>query len=112
MENLNIIFTKTKASKINFKTANDLFEVHIDESYSPELELEDQSFLIFSNISQYFNLLLDQKSSNNINISLLESKYNKEIDDVADIYYRGRSVYEVEKYYSKNNEIIYRLKTF
>ena len=52
MENLNIIFIKAKASKINFKTANDLFEVHIDESYSPELELEDQSFLLKVAISE------------------------------------------------------------
>ena len=111
MENLNIIFTRVKAKEINFKTANDLFEVHIDESFSPELELEDQSFLIFSNVAQYLNLLTDQRSSGNINISLLELKYRTEIDDVSGISYRGRSLYEVEKYHCENNDIIYRLKT-
>lgn len=110
MEELNIINMRTHASEnLEFNTVNEILHIIITEKNKPEIELEDNSILIFSDSLMYYNTILDQNNSGKINMDILNLKYRKQSDDVVGAKYRNMDIYEVEMY-NHSSGYIYRLK--
>ena len=110
MDNKVIKVNRSNSTAIEFNSANDIINVKIKESNGPELILEDDSIIVFSDSSIYFNMITDGIIHDNvICLSALNLRFTQEHDDTPEIYYENREIIEVTKYKSGNNGFIYRL---
>ena len=105
----NICSTAIKAKAIEFKSVNDIIDVKITDDDGPELILEDDSIVVFTNHATYFDLLIKGGIKDNmINISVLDLLFKHEHDDAPEVYYDNKQIIEVTKYTCNNNDNIYR----
>ena len=97
---MNIVNKKTHCGSANIKSANDLINMQLNFNNGPELLLDDNSILIFENVSDYYNsIMLGAIKDNEVNLDILELTYDKISDDVAEYLYENiYTIIEIEKY--------------
>ena len=95
-----------QACPIAFKTANEIFDVRINEYNGPELYLSDGSKIIFSSYSQYYKIISnrnDEKiydvTTKSFNLKKMNDLYLSMSDDCVDVVYENDNVYRVDLYY-------------
>lgn len=110
------IMTKmTKPYECNFRSLNDIIKVNIPitNNYGPELELEDNSRLIFGDTKDFINILNNRKDiinerENTINMDILD-KYIEKSDEVGMGKYKNIPIIKASEY---NFDGIYLLRIY
>lgn len=100
-----VISMLTQAEKVAFKTANEIINVRIDENNGPELELSDNTIIIFESYSQYYSFISNKGEkiydtvTKVFDVEKMNQLYLQKEDDVVDVIYRNNPIYRVGEYH-------------
>lgn len=96
---LAVIGMRAKSCNVNIRSANDVFNEKISD-FGPEMELEDNSVLIFSSANDYYKFSFDDTGvyiNGKINSTKLDNNTLRE-DDCKSIVYRNKNVRHISEH--------------
>lgn len=104
---MKIIRKRTHSINLEFKSANETIDVKISTLYGPELTLEDNTVIVFTDSSVYYNLLTNGCiSEDGIDVDAFKiMSTNIKQDDVANVKYEDKSIYHVTIYTIYDTEV-------
>ena len=92
---------------LEFKSANEVITVKLASDNGPELTLEDDAIVVFTDSSTYYNLLTNRCIiGNDIDLDTLKIMSGDVIqDDVARVKYEDKTIHHVTVYSFYNSKV-------